>query len=381
MMYPDRTVAVCSYEHHFARKWGRNARDLVIEHGWHLGVQISDTQSAANDWETNHGGGMITAGVGGPLTGRGAHLLVIDDALKNAEQAISPTIRENQWEWWLSTAKTRLEPGGVAVVMGTRWHQDDLIGRLLRQQVAGEIELTRIRLTAIAEDDDILGRQPGEPLWPSRFPLAELERIRRESSDYWWNAMYQARPTKSTKTEWPADYFGPQLLTDDWPDAFQLSVIVADPSKGTNATKGDYSAILFVGTAGGLYWVWPDIARRPAEQIIADLMTMHQRFNPDLTGLESNSFQHLLEPLLYQHCQRENIAPPAGLHLIHNTLNKQLRIGRLGPLLKNGVLRIARNAPGTALLLEQLQEFPLSDYDDGPDTLEMGIRLINEAAE
>lgn len=172
--YPERRVILASYAAEFARSWGRKARALVEEFGpeW-FGVEVSKEQHAAVDWElADHGGGMVTAGVGGPLTGRGAHLMIIDDPVKNDEEALSERTREHHWDWWQATASTRLEPGGVAIVMATRWHKDDLTGRLLRAASDGEGEpVTRVCLPAIATDGDYLGRQPGEPLWPERPQL------------------------------------------------------------------------------------------------------------------------------------------------------------------------------------------------------------------
>jgi len=138
-MYPENRVMLTSYEANFARSWGRKARNVLDEFGkdW-FNVTVSTEQKSAVDWETNHGGGMVTAGVGGALTGRGANLLIIDDPIKNAEEAISETIRDKQWDWWQSTASTRLEPGGIVVVMATRWHKDDLIGKLLPAAESGE---------------------------------------------------------------------------------------------------------------------------------------------------------------------------------------------------------------------------------------------------
>src|SRR5207244_2242627 len=123
-------------------------------------------------WELErHAGGMTAAGVGGAMTGKGAHLLVIDDPVKNAEQAQSKTVREKHWEWYRSTAYSRLEPGGAVVIVMTRWHEDDLVGRLLAEAEAEGERWEILRLPALAEEADPLGRAPGEPLWPERYPL------------------------------------------------------------------------------------------------------------------------------------------------------------------------------------------------------------------
>ena len=132
--YPDRRVILTSYEADFAATWGRKARDL-LEHWGHLfGVRVHRRSGAANRWDLDgRDGGMTAAGVGGPITGKGAHLLIVDDPIKNDEEARSNTFREKQWEWWQSVATTRRRPGALIIVIQTRWHRDDLTGRILRQ--------------------------------------------------------------------------------------------------------------------------------------------------------------------------------------------------------------------------------------------------------
>ena len=175
----------------------RRARDVLNEYGNSVfGIEVNNKSSAANRWDIQgHTGGMVTAGVGGPITGKGADILIIDDPVKNAEEANSQTYRDKTWEWYQSTAYTRLEPNGSIILIMTRWHEDDLAGRILHQidQDKGE-QWEIINLPAIAEDHDILGRNIGEPLWPGRYDLNELERIKYTTGSYWWSALYQQRP-------------------------------------------------------------------------------------------------------------------------------------------------------------------------------------------
>jgi len=115
--------------------------------------------------------------------------------VKNAEEANSRTYRDKTWEWYKSTAYTRLEPKGAVIFIMTRWHEDDLTYRLLKNMHNGRGEQWEvINLSAIAEDNDLLGRKPGEPLWPGRYNLKELNRIKDNTGSYWWNALYIQRP-------------------------------------------------------------------------------------------------------------------------------------------------------------------------------------------
>lgn len=196
--FPDRNIILGTYEATFAASWGRKARDVLEEWGPRVfGVEVAGDSRAAAHWSIKgYGGAMNTAGVGGPMTGKGAHLLIIDDPIKNAQEANSAVKRESTWDWYRSTAFSRLEPDGAVIILQTRWHEDDLAGRVLRQAREEGEYWEVLELPAIAEPDreDPLGRQPGDPLWPGRFNAAQLERIRRTVGEYWWNALYQQRP-------------------------------------------------------------------------------------------------------------------------------------------------------------------------------------------
>ena len=135
-LFPDERIILTSYEADFAASWGRKARDIIEEYGEELfGIQVRQDSSAANRWGIQgYEGGMNTAGAGGPITGKGGNLIIIDDPFKNAEEANSKTIRDKVWEWYKSTLYTRLEPNGVLVIIQTRWHEDDLVGRLLNPE-------------------------------------------------------------------------------------------------------------------------------------------------------------------------------------------------------------------------------------------------------
>jgi hypothetical protein len=232
---PSHRVMLAAYEATFARSWGRKARAVFAEHSAPLfGSELATDNQAADDWSTTAGGGMTTAGVGGPMTGRGANLLIIDDPIKNAEDALSETIRNNQWDWWQSTASTRLEPGGVTIGIMTRWHEDDIFGRLMKSG----IPIRRLRLPAIAEHDDPIGRAPGDPLGPERYSREALDKLRAGRSAYWWDAMFQQKPGKWGDSRWGI-YLGDKIWAARWPEAFEASIVAVDPSLGLDDRKGD----------------------------------------------------------------------------------------------------------------------------------------------
>jgi predicted phage terminase large subunit-like protein len=195
--FPDRRVILTSHGAEFAAEWGMKVRDLIQEFGpSYFGVNVRSDSKAADRWDlVRKRGGMNTAGVAGPIMGRGAELFIIDDPFKDWREAGSATIRENVWKWYTSTAYTRLNPGAAMVLVMSRFHTDDLAGRILAQaEVSGE-KWEVVNIPAIAEDNDILGRQPGEALWPERYPIEVLRQIRATIGEYLFSAMFQGRPT------------------------------------------------------------------------------------------------------------------------------------------------------------------------------------------
>jgi len=250
--FPERKIILASYEADFASKWGMRVRDLMQENQDTLSVRFSTKNPAMHYFETTEGGSMSCVGVGGPCTGKGCNILIVDDPIKNAEEANSLTMREKTYDWWTSTARTRIEPfmdhetgkriqPGV-VMIATRWHEDDLIGRLIspsftndsgeREQwelfvfpacadpeveryyrqfglkvndlrteamsgTAHEARVKSIR-EQLAESDrpewrDVLGRRFGEALCPERYNEKDFALFKSTSLRDWF-ALFQQTP-------------------------------------------------------------------------------------------------------------------------------------------------------------------------------------------
>lgn len=130
-----KRVLLASYEGDFAATWGRKAREIVAEHGDRFGVRIDDSSRAAHRWDLlGDDGGMVCAGAGGPITGKGGHLCIVDDPIRNREDADSAVMREHLWDWWGSVFLTRREPGAKVIVIMSRWHEDDLVARIIANE-------------------------------------------------------------------------------------------------------------------------------------------------------------------------------------------------------------------------------------------------------
>lgn len=230
---PADTCGYYTYSDRKGRSKSRVARDLAMR----AGVQLLRDSRGMDEWRTLQGGGLLAGGVGGGLTGQGVSgLMVVDDPFKNRKEADSITRRETIWEWFNEVVFTRLE-GASVVVIHTRWHEDDLIGRL------GEMGWEIINIPAIAEPGDVLGRSPGSPLWPGRFPLAELEAIMKQIGAWSWAALYGGQPRpRGTQIFGRPTFYEPDKLDLDG----MTIVIGADPA-ASESTAADYSAAVVLG--------------------------------------------------------------------------------------------------------------------------------------
>jgi hypothetical protein len=186
---PDRQIISASYAQELSDGFGRDVRNLVASDEYARvfpATKLAPDSKAVGRWHTNSGGTYLSAGVGSGITGRGADVLSIDDPLKDRKEAESQTIRDTVWNWYTSTAYTRLMPGGAVVVTLTRWHQDDLAGRLLEEAANGGDQWHIVDLPAIDAS--------GEALWPERYDIDALNRIRAAIGERDWSALYQQSP-------------------------------------------------------------------------------------------------------------------------------------------------------------------------------------------
>lgn len=191
---------MAGYGKTFATSFGREVRNLVIEHRDKLSFSLAVDSQKQEEWHTDKGGGMLCVGIGSGVTGRGADLLIIDDPIKGWDEASSWTVRQAAWDWYTSEARSRLHPGGSIIIVMTRWNQDDLIGRLQAQAAAKSSadQWDVINLPAIYDEKAALeglcplGRHLGEALWPEMYPISEL--LPLQANDIVWESLYQGRP-------------------------------------------------------------------------------------------------------------------------------------------------------------------------------------------
>lgn len=225
--HPEWPIGLISHDPSLAVKWGREVRDMVEERASLLGVELAKDSGAAGEWMTTKKGGVLSRSVGQSVTGRGFKVLVVDDAVKDYADAHSPVKREALWDWWLHNASTRQNGPWLVIFIGTRWHEDDVIGRLLSDEYEGDSsQWENIVFPAIAEDADVLGRMPGEPLLSPivdetpEQALARWAGVERSVGSYAWAALYQQRPSAAKGKVFDSDWWrfwtvNPANATDD----------------------------------------------------------------------------------------------------------------------------------------------------------------------
>jgi len=385
---PGSRIVLASHTADLAEEMSRDVRQVVDSDRYrdvfpsvrlHVGKRDRDR---ADLFDVTGDGSFKAVGVGGGLSGRGFTHGIIDDYVKDRQQANSPTQREAVWRWYTSVFHTRQAKNAAILITATRWHEDDLIGRLKKKVDAGESEpFDVLTLPALATDkphpDD--WRKPGEALWPWFRDAAAWEQRRLlEPRDF--HALDQQDPRAEGGTEWDSSLFPPSIWFDEWPKDLLLLVFGLDPSKGKSAKHGDYSAIVALGrTRDGTLWVEADLARRTTTRILHESMEFVERIAgetgkpADGFGVESDQFQELLADQLAEQQAKKWFAQIV-YKMLTGGVPKDVRIRRLTPDLVARKLRFRAN-PGTRLLVRQMQEFPVGDHDDGPDGLEYARRL------
>lgn len=243
---PRLRVIVGAYNQTLANHFSRGARKIALRR-----ITLSEERTSVEEWETAGGGVFRAVGVGGGVTGQGGNLIIVDDPVKNREEAESPTYRDRVWDWYTNDLYTRLEPGGAIIIIMTRWHKDDLVGKILASDDAED--WTVIRLPAEAEPGDPLGREIGEALCPERFNKDALAKIKRVMGrDY--QALYQQTPVAREGGKFKESWF---TLVDAVPREARR---VRWWDQAATEDGGDYTAGVLMAENNGIYFI-EDVVR------------------------------------------------------------------------------------------------------------------------
>ena len=366
--HPEHSVITASHTASLAEHFGRTVRSLLVEHGVTLSLDMRPDARAAGRFLTSQGGEYFAIGVNGGVTGRRADLALIDDPVRCFADAESLAARDHLWNWFRTELMTRLKPGGRVVLAMTRWHQDDIAGRLIEQ---GGWQI--LRLPALAETDDPLGRDEGAALWPEWETRSQLLAKQMSIGDLSFAAMYQQTPALHGGRIFD---IGRITIADTIPDgsavrAWDLA------SGGTSTGNPDWTAgVRLVRTTGSQFWV-DDVVRvrvAPADIDKAILQTARQDGPETRIGLPRDPGQ----AGGYQATMLAKALVGYRVVSTPETGSKLFRAGPVASQVNHGLLGL-RRAGWNRALLDELGAFPNGPKDDQVDALSRAFAMLATA--
>jgi predicted phage terminase large subunit-like protein len=369
--FPDRQVMAVSYADELATGFGRRVRNLIASDVYQNvfpGVALSQDSKAANRWHTNHGGCYHALGIGGAATGKGAHLLLVDDPFKNREEADSQTIRDKVWSIFESDLQSRLMPGGSIIVMNTRWHEDDLVGRLDERAKNGEGDsYTKVTFPAILDEYTPQERS----LWEAWFPIEVMRRRRKNTEPRTWSALYQQRPQPASGGYFKREWFRRFNLGDQpkYLHKYIFSDYAVSDGKGDFTEHGVWGMDVDDNAWAVDWW----FGQTPSDQWIESLIDLGQKHKPFALFGEAGVIQKAIEPMLIKR-QRERNAFFRN-EFIPSINDKPTRARGFQGRAASGYIYIPKCEWGDRVI-SQCVNFPAGRHDDAVDVCSsMGMAL------
>ena len=382
---PNRRITIASYETGVARRWGRAIRDDIKIHSDKLGLRVRDDVAAQGEWQLDgHDGGVFTAGIGSALTGRPSELMIIDDPVKNRDEADSVVKRETAWNWWLETAQTRLHPGTPVIMILTRWHHQDLAGMVLDSEGGDQWRVINIKAQADHDpskgETDILGREPGEYMTTVKgMTAAQWERRKRDSGPRTWAALYQGNPSPSEGGVFPAEWarYNQKLWIerDDgtcWVPGMEREdheLLLSADLTFRDSKSSDYVVIQ----------IW---LRVGVDMYLLDQIRRRMNFNDTLAALKGMSAKW---PQAVQKLIEAKANGDAAMNALSNELygmipiepqgSKFARASAMSPLAFSGNVKLPTSniLPNVEDLIEEARGFGTAAHDDTIDAMSQAV--------
>ena len=364
---PQSQIITATYGQDFADDFGRDVRNIVRSDEYRNvfpGTALAEDSTAQKKWRTNQGGIYIAAGVEGPINGRGAHLALIDDPFKDQAEADSETRRNSVWDWYTGVFRIRLMPQGRIVIIMTRWHDDDLAGRLLKAAQEGNGEQWEVvSMPAVAD---------GLALWPEWFPMEELDAIKMTIGPRKWQALYQQQPTAEE-----GDYFKAEWFRHYTEAPTSLNVYLSGDFAVTDA-DGDYTELAAWGVdpLGNLYALDWWSGQQTADIWIAALLNMVRRWKPTRFIGEGGPIRRAIEPFLAKamnetrtYCATEWLTGGGDKTANARSFQAMMACGRV----------YFPRTEWAEKVRDQLLRFPHAKHDDKVDTCSLMGRDLERA--
>lgn len=370
--HPASSIIAASHTADLASHFARRVREVVREQATVLGYDLTREERAAARWRTTNRSDYFACGIRGPITGRRADLVLIDDPIKSHTEADSQSARDSLWNWYRSDLATRLKPSGRIVLIMTRWHQDDLGGRLLE----ADSDWTVVKFPALAEMDDPLGRRPGEALWPEWEDETALDRKRRTVGTRVWQALFQQNPAPDSDALFTT---ARTLIVEEAPKF--VSEVRAWDLAATLPTEGrdpDWTVGLKLGVTQGGQYVVTDIIRfraGPTDVANTIVSTATQDGTETIVGLPQDPGQAGKQQIAWLTHRlagyRVRASPETGSKLLRATLP--------AAAIDAGNISLLR-APWNRSFLDELREFPQGRKDDQVDALSRAFTALAQSS-
>lgn len=362
---PDKEIVTASYSAELAKDFGGKTRQIVSDPLFYtiFNIGLRDDEKSKAKWSTTKGGSYTSVGVGGPLTGRGANVLIIDDPIKNREEAESSVYRNKVWDWYRSTALTRLQADKSAVIIIlTRWHEDDLAGRILAESEPGR--WTIVEYPAIATKDE-QNRKRGDALWPEKFSVAMLNERKKEIGSYNFAALYQQQPVLQEDQEFKPEWV--QYIDQEDLDNKRCSHYLTIDTAISKRDQADFTGIVENAVDNEGFWHISSTQQKfNPKELIDFLFTKHQQKGYTQIGIEETVYLQAIQGFLDDEMRKRNIYLPI-IPLKHNQTNKEVRIRGLIPRYQSRSIIHVKGKNND--LEQQMWSFPMGAHDDIIDAL------------
>jgi len=403
--HPEWKILSSSHESSLTVSWAKGVRSRIEENP-SLGISLARDGGKVDEWETIEGGGLLARSVRSGITGRGARVMIIDDPIRDFVEAHSTAMRNNLWNWWLSVAQTRLEPPYLVLVVATRWHEDDMIGRLLSDEWEGDPKRwERISVPALAEEDDALGRNEGDPLYSPIIPnetreeaLLRFEETKENVGTYTFSAMYQQRPAPAKGAVFDSGWW--RFWTMDERRATEDGRVVwLDPSSLTAGKWCDSWDMSFksVDTGTGGWVVGQRWVRDGANRYLISQQRGRWTFTMSLAAMGRWAINddpaispcgHLVHTRLIEDRANGTAIMDvlqgriSGLKPINPTISKVARAHAVTPEIESGNVYLPHPSdPGNEWVgdyLSELRNFPNDAADDQVDTTTQALSFLRD---
>lgn len=393
---PDHEIIACSYNVGLAMSFSRKVKEVMEDPSYHsvFETRLNPDFKGAEEWGIEgKRGGYVAAGVGGGITGKGAHILTIDDPIKNAEEADSADNREKLKEWYDSTAYTRLAPGGGVLIVQTWWHDDDLAGRLQVAMAADEEadQFIVIKYPAIAEFDEYLDydtdlivdeepengkllRLKGEPLHQDRYDIQKLNQIKRTISPRFWSALYQQNPVPDDGAYFLKEHFRRAAL----PPVRRSNVFVAWDFAISEKKLNDYTVgTVLLQDENDVLHVAEQLRFKSGDAffIVEAILNLSKKwYSPGIQlGFEDGQIYRAIESLLKKRMRETSFYPPVTV--LKPISDKLARARPLQGRMQQGMVSFAADGEWYDACRLEMLRFPAGAHDDCVDSLSWATQM------